>query len=45
VTIEMRPGEMHYAASLSHFVQSEGYDKFWSGSFLVILPERAEVPP
>lgn len=36
VTIEIRPGEAHYAASLSHFVQSEGYEGFWSGSFLVI---------
>ena len=36
VTIEVRPGETHYAASLGHFVQSEAYDKFWSGSFLVI---------
>ena len=45
VTIEMRPGEAHYAASLSHYVQSEAYDKFWSGSFLVILPGPAELPP
>ena len=45
VTIEMRPGEGHYAASLSHYVQSEAYDKFWSGSFLVILPGPAELPP
>jgi hypothetical protein len=45
VTIEMRPGEAHYAASLSHYVQSEAYDKFWSGSFLVISPEPAELPP
>ena len=44
VTIEMRPGESHYAASLSHFVQSEGYDRFWSGSFLVISPDPAELP-
>lgn len=45
VTIEMRPGEAHYAASLSHYVQSEGYDKFWSGSFLVIAPDPAELLP
>src|ERR1700719_621965 len=36
VTIEVRPGEAHYSASLSHFLQSEAYEKFWSGSFLVI---------
>lgn len=45
VTIEMRPGEAHYAASSSHYVQSEAYDKFWSGSFLVIAPDPAEPPP
>src|SRR5215475_1047940 len=31
VTIEVRPGEAHYNATLSHFVQSEGYDRYWSG--------------
>lgn len=45
VTIEMRPGEGHYAASLSHYVQSEAYDKFWSGSFLIISPDPAELLP
>ena len=45
VTIEMRPGQAHYAASLSHYVQSEAYEKFWSGSFLVISPDPAELPP
>src|SRR5215475_5312908 len=34
VTIEVRPGELHYAASLSHYVQTEAYETFWSGSFL-----------
>jgi hypothetical protein len=36
VTIEVRPGEPRYAGSLGHFVQSESYNAFWSGSFLVI---------
>jgi|SRR5579862_6261593 len=45
VTIEVRPGEARYPASLSHYVQSEAYDKFWSGSFLVIAPDPAEPPP
>jgi LCCL domain len=47
VTIEIRPGEAHYAASSSHFIQSEGYERFWSGSFLVIALESAEMraPP
>jgi LCCL domain len=45
VTIEVRPGEAHYSASLSHFLQSEAYEKFWSGSFLVIAPEAAGLTP
>ncbi len=36
VTIEVRPGEAHYDATLMHYVQSEAYDHFWSGSFLVL---------
>lgn len=39
VTIEMRPGEARYRATLMHYVQSEPYDRFWSGSFLVVAPE------
>jgi hypothetical protein len=45
VTIEVRPGEPRYTASLSHFLQSETYEKFWSGSFLVIAPEAAGSTP
>lgn len=45
VTIEMRPGEEHYAASLSHYVQSEAYDRSWSDSFLVISADHAEASP
>jgi LCCL domain len=45
VTIEMRPGEAHYSPSLSHYVQSERYDEFWSGSFLVIRTAHADSPP
>ena len=45
VTIEVRPGEAHYPASLSHFIQSEGYERFWSGSFLVIAPAGTEKLP
>ena len=45
VTIEIRPGEAHYLASLGHHVQSQGYDQFWSGSFLVIPPDRVDLPP
>jgi LCCL domain len=45
VTIEVRPGDAHYTASLGHFLQSEAYEKFWSGSFLVIVPEAAGSTP
>jgi len=44
VTIEIRPGEAHYAASYSHFIQSESYQGFWSGSFLVIAPDDLKRP-
>ena len=45
VTIEVRPGQTHYVGSLSHYLQSEDYEPFWSGSFLVIVPEAAAPPP
>ena len=45
VTIEVRPGQTRYVGSLSHYVQSEGFNEFWSGSFLVIAPEAAAPPP
>ena len=45
VTIEVRPGQERYVASLSHYVQSESYDLFWSGSFLVIAPDAAGQSP
>jgi hypothetical protein len=41
VLIEVRPGQAHYPASLSHGVQSESYEKFWSGSFVVLPAETA----
>jgi hypothetical protein len=45
VTIEVRPGEAHYTASLSHFLQSQAYEKFWSGSILVSASEAAGSTP
>ena len=36
VTIEVRPGQSHYTGSTSHYVRSESYAAFWSGSFLVV---------
>lgn len=45
VTIEMRPGQTHYPGSVSHYVQSESFEEFWGGSFLVVGPDTAAVPP
>jgi hypothetical protein len=44
VKIEIRPGEAHYEASISHFIQSESYERFWSGSFLVVASDDGERP-
>ncbi|MBS0378525.1 MAG: hypothetical protein JSS29_08565 [Proteobacteria bacterium] len=44
VTIEVRPGQAHFPASLRHYVQSVSYDGFWSGSFLVILTSTFQPP-
>lgn len=45
VTVELRPGQTHYLGSLRHYVQSEDYEPFWSGSFLVVAPDTAMQPP
>jgi hypothetical protein len=45
VMIEVRPGEARYEGSSSHFIQSESYARFWSGSFLVIAADAADMPP
>lgn len=41
VTIEVRPGEARYRATLKHYVQSSQYNGFWIGSFLVIAGNAA----
>ena len=41
VTIEVLPGEAHYRATLRHYVQSNEYDGFWSGSFLIVAEGSA----
>src|SRR5215475_4151215 len=43
VTIEVRPGQTRYVGSLSHYVQSEGYEPFWSGSFLIVAADAPVV--
>ncbi len=45
VTIEVRPGQTHYLGSVSHYVQSESFEEFWGGSFLVMGPDTAAAPP
>lgn len=45
VTIEVRPGQTHYTGSLRHYVQSEAYGPFWSGSYLVLAPRAAAQSP
>jgi hypothetical protein len=45
VTIELRPGQAHYEASWNHFIRSESYEGFWSGSFLIIAPNSLDGPP
>ena len=43
VTIEVRPGQSHYSGSMGHYVRSESYEAFWSGSFLIVT-DAAERP-
>lgn len=45
VTIELRPGQKHYLGSLRHYVQSESYEPYWSGSFLVVAPDASAQAP
>jgi hypothetical protein len=45
VTIEIRPGEPRYDGSVSHYLRSESYGLFWSGSFVVLAPQAAGAPP
>lgn len=44
VTIELRPGQTHYAGSLRNYVQSQAYEPFWSGSFVVVAPDATQSP-
>ncbi len=45
VTIEVRPGQTDFVGSLNHFVKSESYRYFWSGSFLVVAREASAAGP
>ena len=44
VAIEVRPGDSHYAGSLEHYIRSESYNAFWSGSFLIIAATSLSSP-
>lgn len=44
VTIEIRPGEAHYAASERNYIRTAAYDHAWSGSFVVLLKDTASTP-
>jgi len=41
VMIELRPGQAHFSGSLSHYVQSQSYERYWSGSFLIVTDAGA----
>jgi len=44
VTIEIRPGEAHYAASERNYIRSAAYERAWSGSFVVLRKDTAATP-
>ena len=44
VTIEIRPGEAHYAAADRNYIRSTAYDHAWSGSFVVLRKDTAATP-
>ena len=44
VTIEIRPGEAHYAASERNYIRTAAYDHAWSGSFVVLRKDTATTP-
>jgi hypothetical protein len=44
VSIEIRPGEAHYAASERNYIRSAAYERAWSGSFVVLTESAASKP-
>jgi hypothetical protein len=44
VTIEIRPGEPHYAGSERNYIRSTAYERAWSGSFVVLRKDTAATP-
>jgi LCCL domain-containing protein len=44
VTIEIRPGEAHYAASERNDIRTAACDHAWSGSFAVLRKDTAAAP-
>ena len=41
VTIEIRPGEARYPGSERNYVRSSGYERAWSGSFVVVASDAS----
>jgi len=44
VVIEIRPGQASYQGSERNFIRSAGYDRAWSGSFVVLKESAASTP-
>jgi len=45
VTIEIRPGQARYAASERNYIRSAGYERAWSGSFVVVPRKDTAATP
>lgn len=45
VTIEIRPGQSAYRGSRQNYIDSQSYDRSWSGSFVVIAPAPRNALP
>jgi hypothetical protein len=44
VTVEIRPGQASYQGSEHNYIRSAGYDRAWSGSFVVLKESAASKP-
>jgi len=44
VTVEIRPGQASYQGSEHNYIRSAGYDRAWSGSFVVLKESAASTP-
>jgi hypothetical protein len=44
VTVEIRPGQASYQGSEHNYIRSAGYDRAWSGSFVVLKESATSTP-